>query len=135
MHEKLVIKKFWDYLKEGRIMTLKCKKCGTYVFPPVPTCNKCFSRDLEWVELSGDGKLLYFTTTLAPAKPFTEFVPFGYGIVKLKEGPLFITRVDGLDVSKPERIQEGIDRLPLDVKAEITKVGELPTITFRVVSP
>ena len=132
-HQTRVLKKFWDSLKQGKITTLQCSKCGTYMFPPVPTCRECLSRDLQWVELSGEGELLYFTSSPMPAKPFLEFAPYAYGGVRFKEGPIFLTRIDGVDISSTEKMLKEFERLPLPVKAEIKPVKGLNTITFKVV--
>jgi len=42
---------FYDHLKEGKFTTTKCKKCGHVAYPPGVICPKCWSDDLEWVEL------------------------------------------------------------------------------------
>ena len=130
--EKQVLQKFWDSLKQGRITTLRCRKCGTYMFPPVPICKECLSRDLYWADLSGDGELLYFTSAPMPGKPFLEFAPYAYGAVRFKEGPIFITRIEGVDISSPASIMKGWEKLPRPVKAEFMQVKGLNTIVFRV---
>jgi uncharacterized OB-fold protein len=132
-HEKQVLKKFWDSLKNGKIVTLRCASCGTYMFPPVPICRECLSRDLHWVELSGEAEVLYFTSSPMPAKPFLEFAPYAYGGVRFKEGPIFLTRIDGVDISSTAALLKEFERLPIPVKAEITQVNGLNTVTFRAV--
>lgn len=132
-HETQVLKKFWDSLKQGKITALKCSHCGTHMFPPVPICRKCSSRDLEWVQLSGEGELLYFTSSPMPAKPFLEFAPYAYGGVRFKEGPIFLTRIDDVDISSVEAMQKEFERLPIPVRAEIKQVNGLNTIIFRAV--
>jgi uncharacterized OB-fold protein len=128
-----LLKKFYDALVEGKIVGLKCKSCGMYVFPPKPVCQKCFSRDLDWVQLSGDGKLLCFSSSIMPAPQFRDYVPYAYGLVKLNEGPVFYTMITGIDVSNPARIKENLERLPINVKAEIKKIAGLHIITFRII--
>ncbi len=132
-HQTQVLKKFWDSLKQGKIITLRCNKCGTYMFPPVPMCRECFSRDLDWVPLSGEGELLYFTSSPMPAKPFLEYAPYAYGGVRFKEGPIFITRIDGVDISSTEGMLKEFEKLPIPVRAEIKQAKGLNTITFRAV--
>ncbi len=133
-HQTQVLRKFWDSLKQGKITTLRCNKCGTYMFPPVPICRECLSRDLQWVPLSGEGELLYFTSSPMPAKPFLEYAPYAYGGVRFKEGPIFLTRIDGVDISSTEKMLKEFERLPIPVRAEITPAKGLNTITFRAVS-
>jgi uncharacterized protein len=58
---------FYDNLKVGKFTTTKCKKCGYIAFPPQVICPKCWSEDLEWVELPQRAKVVTFTETLAGA--------------------------------------------------------------------
>ena len=122
---------FYDYLNQGKIMGLKCKRCGAYVFPPVAVCDKCGFTDLTWVEMSGEGKLKSFSICTPEAQNvrFNDYAPFAYGTVKLKEGPLFSAMLFGLDIKEPEKIWKS---LPIDVKAEIKEIVKVKVITFKV---
>jgi len=127
------MKKFFDFLAEGKIMGFKCKKCGVYIFPPYPICQKCSSRELDWTEFSGEGKLIIFASSAIPTPmEFQDYAPYAYGLVKFKEGPTFMTMITGIDVSNPTKIREALDRLPMDVKAEIKKFAGLDILTFKV---
>ena len=52
---------FWDGAKAGKLMMQKCRDCGTWVFCPRPVCGDCASDKLEWVQVSGKGKIFSFT--------------------------------------------------------------------------
>ena len=52
---------FWDGAKAGKLMMQKCQDCGTWVFCPRPVCGDCASEKLEWVQVSGKGKIFCFT--------------------------------------------------------------------------
>ncbi|HEY7169071.1 MAG TPA: zinc ribbon domain-containing protein, partial [Candidatus Binatia bacterium] len=52
---------FWDAARAGKLMMQKCKDCGTWIFCPRPVCGDCASENLEWVQLSGKGKIFSFT--------------------------------------------------------------------------
>lgn len=52
---------FIGYMQEGKIMTSKCKKCGTVYFPPRYDCYKDFTHDMEWIEVKGNGKLISYS--------------------------------------------------------------------------
>jgi uncharacterized OB-fold protein len=58
---------FYDNLREGRFTTTKCKKCGYIAFPPGVICPKCWSEELEWVDLPQRGRVVTFTETQAGA--------------------------------------------------------------------
>jgi uncharacterized OB-fold protein len=88
-------------------MGVKCSKCNSLFTPPRPTCPKCSSSRLLWVELSGKGKLATFTVVhVGPAELASE-TPYVVGVVELKEGPKVSCRITGFDPSKPESIKIG----------------------------
>jgi uncharacterized OB-fold protein len=67
---------------------------------------------MEWVELSGQGKLIAFTTVhIAP----TAMIEAGYGrnnpyctgIVQLQEGPAISAQILDVDATQPETIAIG----------------------------
>jgi uncharacterized OB-fold protein len=58
---------FYDNLRAGKFTTTKCKECGYIAFPPGVICPKCWSEDLEWVELPQRAKVVALTETLAGA--------------------------------------------------------------------
>ena len=75
------------------------------------------STEMEWVELSGKGKLLTFTviyvgTSAMIAAGYDRKNPYCVGIVQTDEGPAISAQIVDLDLSHPELIQIG---LPLEV--------------------
>jgi uncharacterized OB-fold protein len=58
---------FYDNLREGKFTTTMCKKCGYIAFPPGVICPKCWSEELEWVDLPQRGRVVTFTETQAGA--------------------------------------------------------------------
>lgn len=77
---------FAQYLKDGRLMGSKCKKCGAASFPPRADCEVCMSGDFEFFEMSGKGKLHTFTKIVAAPTGFEEVAPYIVGVVDLEEG-------------------------------------------------
>lgn len=72
---------FYEFLKEGRFTTTRCKDCGHQLFPPRVVCPNCLSENLEWVDLP----------TQATVKVVTEEevgVPLGF------ETPLIHALID-----------------------------------------
>jgi uncharacterized OB-fold protein len=67
-----------QYLKEEKLMGSRCKKCGALFVPPRSICIKCYSSEMEWVEIKGEGRLHAFTC------------------------------IKGVDATKPEEITIGI---------------------------
>jgi len=58
---------FYDNLREGRFTTTECQKCGHIAFPPGVICPKCWSEDLEWVDLPQRARVVVFTEVMAGA--------------------------------------------------------------------
>ena len=53
-----IVKPYYDWLHEGKIMARKCTKCGAVEWPPLLGCNTCGSPDMEWIEMSGKGQMV-----------------------------------------------------------------------------
>ncbi|MBS7287286.1 MAG: Zn-ribbon domain-containing OB-fold protein [Candidatus Freyarchaeota archaeon] len=73
--------KFWEGLKNRKLLAPRCGDCGEIFFPPRGFCPKCLSENIEWVELSGKGKLHSWTEIhyLTPK-------PYILGVIDLAEG-------------------------------------------------
>lgn len=105
------ISQFFANLKEGRLTTTKCKKCGKLLWPPRIICSNCFSNELEWVDLGREGELHAFTEMRVGAPlGFVEDAPFCMGIVKIG-GLLISTRIDN---AKYDELRIG-DKLQLKI--------------------
>lgn len=86
--ENTKVKRFWDELNiNNKLMTTQCKECKTMHWPPRSFCNKCYSNNLDWVNLPTIGTLVTFTNVTAPAEGFSKD---GYilGIVALENANL-----------------------------------------------
>lgn len=126
----LIATKFYQYLNEGKIMALKCTACGAYVFPPVAHCRQCSSDGLDWTEMSGEGELLYFSSSALPAVRFADYAPYAYGLVKLKEGPVWLSMIKDVPTD-PAEMAGFSGKLPLKVRAVSEKIADLNIIVFR----
>ncbi len=114
------IEQFYKFVSEKKLMAAKCKKCGTMLLPPRPMCTKCFSSDLEWVELKNKGKLLTYTVIHVSPKQFESLIPYAVGIVKLEDGPKLPGMIQDVE---PEKISVGMD---LKVDFDTTIPSEWP---------
>ena len=87
---------FWSKLLSGEFTSTRCQVCKRLMFPPREHCPACWSKKMEWVALSGRGKLYARTTIHAAAEAFQKQVPYSVGIIDLEEGVrLVATIVDG----------------------------------------
>lgn len=46
-----ILKPYYDALEENRILGMKCEECGYVIWPPLPTCQKCGSYHVDWIEM------------------------------------------------------------------------------------
>lgn len=77
---------FVKHLEEGRIMGTRCKTCEKLYFPPRANCIDCLSNDFEWVEISGRGKLITYTTSHFAPVGFEDEAPYTLALAELDEG-------------------------------------------------
>lgn len=77
---------FVNYLEQGKVMTTRCKKCGTSYFPPKMDCPKCLSSDVEWFEIKNNGKLITYTVVQYGPSGFEDDVPYTLAIGEFGDG-------------------------------------------------
>ena len=63
---------FYEFLKEGRFTTTKCRDCGAEPFPPRVMCPECYSANLEWIDWPTVGTVIGVTEE-------SVGVPLGFG--------------------------------------------------------
>lgn len=104
---------FYEFLNEHKLMGSRCKVCQEVYAPPRPVCAHCPAGEIEWVELSGKGKLVAYTvvhiapTTMLEAG-YGRKNPYCSGVVELEEGPRISAQILGVDVTHPESIKIGM---------------------------
>jgi len=119
------IESFYKFVGEGKLMGAKCNKCGMVMLPPRPLCTKCYSKDLQWIELKGSGKLLTYTVIHVAPKQFEALAPYPVGVVKLEEGPQLVGMIRGVE---PDRLKVGMSLIVNFEKAT-------PTTTTQALWP
>ena len=67
---------FINGLESGKVITTKCKTCGSSYFPPRMDCPKCMSSEMEWIELKGTGKLNTYTKVNYGPSGFENDAPY-----------------------------------------------------------
>jgi len=98
-----VTRRYWEALREHRLLIQKCMNCGSSVFYPRMFCPKCLSNNLEWVESEGKGRLLSFTILYSTSYPeFNDDLPFVLGFVELREG---VNMIANIVDCKPEELK------------------------------
>jgi len=101
-----------QFLGEHKLVGTRCRTDGRVFLPPRALCPESHD-DMEWAELSGQGKLAGFTVIyVAPsamlAAGFDRKNPYCVGVVRLAEGPAISAQILGVDVKNPGKIKVGM---------------------------
>ncbi len=102
-------KPFWEAAKRHELVIPRCKTCDQLFFYPRSECPRCLSNHLEWVKVSGRGRLHTYTIVYQPANAaFRDAAPYIYAVVRLDEGPRLVSNV----------VQCNIDDVGVDMPLE-----------------
>ncbi len=127
---------FEQFLSEKKLMGTRCPHCNALFLPPRAICPRCHDDGLEWVELSGEGTLVAFTSIhIAPsimlAEGYSRDNPYLVGVVELAEGVRISAQILGADAAHPETVEIGSP-----VRVEFIERGEgeskKTALAFRV---
>jgi uncharacterized OB-fold protein len=108
---------FYKFCAEGRLMGVKCKRCGAINCPPRSICPKCLGDTFDWVELKGLGELLTYTIIHFPPSQFQALAPYAVGIIRLEQGPQLSGMIKNV---KPEDLRIGME-LQVDFETALPK--------------
>jgi uncharacterized protein len=117
--------KFWALARRSVFSLQTCNVCGHRHVPESPVCPRCLSADQDWLPASGEGVLeSWVDFHRAYWDGFKAELPYRVCLVRLKEGPLFVSNLmgDGREL-----------RAGLPVRVAFTKVTEnitLPRFTL-----
>ena len=115
---------FWEALNEHRIRMPRCASCGHVQYPMGPICSACLGQTLEWVDLSGFGKVWGYAIYHHVFDPaFATEVPYNVSMIELEEGPLLASNVIGIEL---DALHTG-----LDVEAVFEPVEGQTLLRFR----
>lgn len=106
---------FYENLKQGRLTTTKCKDCGFVAYPPRVICPKCYSENLEYIDLPKKGKIIVFSEEV-------KGVPLGFA------SPLIHAIID-LGVDPARRVLSRIVNCPAGV---LKRGDEVQLATFEI---
>jgi uncharacterized OB-fold protein len=82
-------KPFWDALNQKQFKLQCCSNCKHIWYPPGPVCPECLSDDWKMTLMSGNGKVIAWTTFHRQYFPELP-TPYLVVSVELNEGPLMI---------------------------------------------
>ena len=109
------INDFIDYLEQDKVMGTKCETCGLTFFPPRADCYKCLSGNMEWFEITGNGKLLSFSKLEYGPVGFEKDLPYTIAILDYGDYKVFARLAPDLkesDVNVGMELKTVVNRLP-----------------------
>ena len=92
---------FWGHCAKGRLSFQRCSGCGIWRHLPRLLCAHCGSREWEWRESTGRGRIFSWTVTHQPlVRGFPEPVPYAIVVVELEEGVRMVSGLRDIKLSK-----------------------------------
>lgn len=76
----------WRGYLEHRLLMARCRECRQWMNPPAPMCARCWSERIEFEEVSGRGKVQWFSL-LYPRSGQPGGPPYPAVVVELAEQP------------------------------------------------
>jgi uncharacterized OB-fold protein len=114
-------KPYWEATKRHELVMQRCKRCSSYVWYPRELCTSCLGSDLEWVKMSGKGRLYSYTVIYQPASPvFRDDVPYVFAMIQLDEGPRMVANL--IDVP--------LDQVQVEMPVQIVFDDVTPEVTL-----
>ena len=88
IHPDLHTRDFWEACGRHELQFQRCGACGTFRSPPMTGCRHCGSTEVEWVVVSGRGRVFSHTTVVHPALPeIAGDVPYNVVVVEFDDAP------------------------------------------------
>jgi uncharacterized OB-fold protein len=78
-------KEQWRGFLDHRLFVDRCLECGHWFDPPRPMCPKCWSSRVEPSEVSGRGRVMWFTLMYQGFPGATPERPLPLAVVELEE--------------------------------------------------
>ncbi len=120
-------KPYWDGLLEGRLLIQQCGNCGAFRHYPRPVCPDCYSMDVKWREMQGQGIVHTWTVSHhAFHHAYKKHLPTVYVTVELPEGPRMVGRLvdgDATDMSVGRDVTLGVEMVDDELALPIVRVA------------
>jgi uncharacterized OB-fold protein len=114
---------FWDGLDAGEVRLQQCEACHLFQHPAARLCGTCGSRSLCWQSVSGAGEVYTYTVVhRTTSAAFKVFVPYVSAVVRMDEGPRFVSVV----LEPPETVSIGIR-----VEPRIVQIGARRALMYQ----
>ena len=125
-----IVKTYYDNLAAGKITARKCQDCGAVEWPPLLGCNYCGSTNMEWIEISGKGKMIQMVmpSPITQRPEMEDIRPYCLAVVEIEEGPAVNVMVRGVNRKNKNLVMEKMPGVP--VHATIIPRDGYDTVIF-----
>ena len=89
---------FYEAAKNGKLMGVKCEKCGEITCPPRMVCQECGEAGGQLIEMSKKGVIKTYTITNVSAPCFKA--PYVLATVETDEGPWLMGNITSVPVNR-----------------------------------
>jgi uncharacterized OB-fold protein len=114
---------WWEAVRRHELTVQRCGGCGTLRFPARAVCNRCRSREWEWMPVRGTGRVYSWIVNHQPFMPaMKDEVPFAVLLVRLDDGDDLLMYGNLVDASA-DALEPG-----LPVEAVFEDVDERTTL-------
>ena len=124
-----IVKEWYDYLSEGKIMGLRCTKCGHAEFPPTPVCKCCSGMDMEWSEVDREGTLLSMSLSPTGIPGYTQ-EPTYTAYARMNEGMYYAAPIIGFTKADYDPLIERLKSEVIKVEMVVTKIDETHSFPY-----
>jgi len=115
----IISKDFWEAAKRHELIVQRCQQCNEHILYPRQICPRCLSSKLEWVKVSGKGRIYTHSVIYQPAHPgFVNDIPYVLAIIELDEGPRILSNI--------------VECVPEDVKVDMPVTAVFDDVTPEV---
>lgn len=89
---------YWKFTQQHELRLQRCSRCRQFRFPASAVCPECDADEAEWIAVSGNGTLFSWVVFHKCYFPgFAQEIPYNVAMIRLDEGPMFISNVTGVD--------------------------------------
>lgn len=98
---------YWEGCRAHKLLLQRCDACASFRFPASQVCPHCTSREAQWVQSSGRGKVFSWIVVRhpVPAEVYAAEVPYTVALIDLDEGVRMASNLIGCD---PDAVTDGM---------------------------
>ncbi len=132
MNSGLTFTQYQTALAEGRLMALRCDKCGSHTLPPQGVCRQCGESGLSPVEIDKKGTIKTFTVIRVAAEGLTP--PFIVALVETASGAWAMGNLIGMepDAADMSLIGKSVSIESQVVPGDTYALGDIRALTFKM---